>query len=276
MSAPAPAASLLNNLRDLGGIPVADGVVAHGHLYRSDDVSTVPAEQARELWDRGIRTIIDLRSPAEAEHTGRGPLGDYAADYRRLSILRGGVEPDVFLQHLRDGSGTAEVVGASYASTFVAEADTLTMCLRTMADAPGGTLFHCAAGKDRTGILAAALLCVLGADDAAIADDYARSSVAVPRIMARVSASIGHLMGESDAFFRAAAEGRGEVSALLGAEREAMLCMLELLARRPGGALGALRDGGLDDDVIHRLRRRVIEPVGSRIGGDARETERAS
>ncbi|HEX5731040.1 tyrosine-protein phosphatase [Microbacterium sp.] len=249
----------LNNLRDLGGIAVEGGVIAPGHLFRSDDVSTVPDEQARELFDRGIRTIIDLRSPAEAEHTGRGPLGRYDVTYRRMSLLRGGAEPDEFLQHLREDSATPRTVGEYYAATLVAEADTLAEGIRAIADAPGGVLFHCAAGKDRTGIFAAALLSVLGADEEDIATDYALSSTAVPRIMARVSASIGHLMGESDAFFRAAAEGRGPVSPLLGAEHDAMVEMLAILDEERGGAAVVLREAGLDDDVVQRLRARVVE-----------------
>jgi protein-tyrosine phosphatase len=257
--APRVEATPLNNLRDLGGIPVAGGAIAPGHLFRSDDVSTVPEDQALELYERGIRTIIDLRSAAEAAHTGRGALGAFEVDYRRLSLVRGGAEPDVFLQHLREGSATAYTVGEFYAATLIAEAETLAEGMRTIAEAPGGVLFHCAAGKDRTGIFAAALLCVLGADDDDIATDYARSAVMVPLIMARVSASIGHLMGESDAFFRAAAEGVGPVSPLLGAEHDAMVAMLAILQADRGGAAAVLRNAGLEDAVVESLRARVVE-----------------
>lgn len=252
----------LNNLRDLAGIAVEGGVIAPGHIFRSDDVSTVPPEQAHDLYDRGIRTVIDLRSDAEADHTGRGPLGGFDVEYRRMSLLRGGAEPDVFLRHLREGSATTRTVGEFYAATMVAEADNLAAGIRVIADAPGGVLFHCAAGKDRTGIFAAALLSVLGADEEDIATDYARSEAAVPRIMARVSASIGHLMGESDAYFRAVAEGRGPVSPLLGAEHDAMVQALAILDEERGGAARLLRDAGVDDDVLARLRAKVVEPTG--------------
>jgi len=265
-----PVATRLNNFRDLGGIGVSGGVIEHGRLYRSDDVSTVPLEQARELWERGIRTIIDLRSPEEAEHTGRGPLGDYDdIAYHRLSLLRGGADPEEFLRHLREDSATPDIVGGYYASTLVAEARTIVAGIRTIADAEGGVVFHCAAGKDRTGIFAAAVLSVLGADHEAIALDYARSSVAVPRIMARVSASIGHLMGESDAFFRAAAEGRGAVSPLLGAERDAMLAMLRRLEGDHGGVVPVLTGAGLDDGTIARLHA-IVRPAGREKGADPR------
>lgn len=256
-----PGASRLNNLRDLGGIRVSGGVLASGHLFRSDDVSTVPDDEGQDLYDRGIRTIIDLRSPAEADHTGRGPLGGYDVAYHRLSLLRGGAEPDEFLRHLQEDSATAAVVGRYYAATLLAEAETIAAGIRVIADAPGASLFHCAAGKDRTGIFAAALLSVLGADDEAIATDYARSSAAVPRIMARVSASIGHLMGESDVYFRAVAAGEGRVSPLLGAEHHAMLAMLQIVDAEQGGIPAVLRAAGLEDATLERLQARVIERV---------------
>lgn len=249
----------LNNLRDLGGIPVAGGVIRPGHLFRGDDVSTVPPTQAQELFDRGIRTIIDLRSPEEARATGRGPLGDHEIEYHSLPLLRGGAHPDEFLRHLQEGSATARTVGQYYASTLTAEASTIAGGIRTIVEAPGGTLFHCAAGKDRTGIFTAALLKALGAEDEDIATDYARSSQAVPLIMARVSASIGHLMGESDAYFQAAARGIGPVSPLLGAEHDAMLEMLRILEARHGGAMAVLQAGGVEESLVTRLRDRVVE-----------------
>lgn len=233
MTTATPPISRLNNLRDLGGIPVAGGVFSYGRVFRSDDVSTIPADEARELWDRGIRTIIDLRSAEEADHTGRGPLADYDIAYHRLPIRRGGADPDEFLRHLRERSATAATVGDYYASTLAAEASTIVVGLRTIAEGSGGTLFHCAAGKDRTGIFAAALLSVLGASDAEIARDY----------------------------FRAVAEGRDAVSPLLGAEHEAMLAMLCRLDVAHGGALEVLRGGGLSPQAIAILRERLVEPL---------------
>lgn len=251
--------TLLNNFRDLGGITVTDGVVRTGVVFRSDDVSTVPEAQAAELYGLGVRALIDLRSAAEADHTGRGALGTYEIAYHRLSLVRGGAEPDEFLRHLQERSATAQIVGGYYARTLVAEAETLAQGIALIADSDGGVLFHCAAGKDRTGIFAAALLSALGARDEAIATDYARSAAAVPRIMARVSASIGHLMGESDAYFRAIADGEAlEVSPLLGAEYGAMLAMLETLHSDHGGAAHVLREAGLSDATLERLRERVV------------------
>ncbi|MGO2111206.1 MAG: tyrosine-protein phosphatase, partial [Pseudoclavibacter sp.] len=249
----------LNNLRDLGGVAVADGVLRTGVAFRSDDVSTVPAAQAAELYELGVRSLIDLRSDAEASHTGRGPLGAYDVAYHRLPLARGGAEPGEFLRHLQERSATAEIVGGYYARTLVAEAGTIARGIALIAHSDDGVLFHCAAGKDRTGIFAAAFLSALGAGDEAIATDYALSAPAIPRIMARVSASIGHLMGESNAYLRAIAEGDAhEASPLLGAEPDAMRAMLETIRREHGGALRVLQRAGLGDATIERLRERAV------------------
>lgn len=248
----------LNNLRDLGGTPVAGGAITAGLVFRSDDVSTVPADEADDLFQRGIRTVIDLRSREEAEHTGRGPLERYDVRYVSYPLLAGGVPPADFLRHLQRDTATPRLVGEAYASTLVAEAGTIADGITTIADSADGVLFHCAAGKDRTGVFAAALLSVLGADGDAIAEDYARSAEAVPRIMARVSASIGHLMGESDAFFRAAATGEGPVSPLLGAEHDAMSEMLAAVDRQHGGVATVLHEAGLHEQVVGRLRARLV------------------
>ncbi|GAA1466334.1 tyrosine-protein phosphatase [Microbacterium thalassium] len=248
----------LNNLRDLAGIRVEGGVLAPHRVFRSDDVSTVPADQASRLFDLGIRTVIDLRSRAESDHTGRGALGRHEVRYVSLPLVGGAADPEEFLRHLREGTATPTTVGEYYAATAAAEAETIARGLRVITASDGATLFHCQAGKDRTGIFAGVLLGVLGADPDDIAADYAASAEAVPRIMARVSASIGHLMGESDEYFRAAAAGLGPVSPLLGAEADAMHAMLDILDARHGGARALLRSAGFDDAEREALRVRVV------------------
>lgn len=251
--------SPLNNLRDLGGIAIAGGSIASGRLFRSDDVSTIPASQADDIVAAGIGTVIDLRSDAESEHTGRGPLGDRGVRRLSLPLTRGGAAPDEFAEHLRADTATPDVVGRYYASTVVAEAETIVRGMRLIADADHAVLFHCQAGKDRTGLFTGALLAALGAHADDIAADYAASEPAVPRIMARVSASIGHLMGDADAFFRRAAAGDGPVSPLLGAEAESMIAMLAYLDHDHAGIPALLRArGGMTDDDLDALRARLL------------------
>ena len=75
------------NLRDLGGTPVADGVVAHGFALRSDDLATINEDAADQLVHDGLRSVIDLRSRDEVFVTGRGPLLDRVVNYHHVPLL---------------------------------------------------------------------------------------------------------------------------------------------------------------------------------------------
>lgn len=257
---PSSTVSPLNNLRDLDGIPVAGGSIKAGAVFRSDDVSIIPAEDAQALARLGIATVIDLRSPEEAAHTGRGELARHNVSYHSIPLTKGAGSPGEFTRMLASGQGDADLVGTWYSRTAVAEAPAIAQGLEIIADAPGAALFHCTAGKDRTGIFAASLLSVLGAAEEEIVLDYAASARTLPMIMARVSSSIGHLLGDAAPYFAAAATGNGPVSALIGAEPASMGSMLRILREEHGGLPQVLAEAGLDGGVVHRLRQKLVQP----------------
>jgi protein-tyrosine phosphatase len=256
---PSSTASSLNNLRDLDGIRVQGGRIKGGVVFRSDDVSIIPAGDARTLALLGIATVIDLRSPEEAAHTGRGELARHNVSYHSVPLTKGAGSPAEFARMLATGQGDAGLVGTWYSRTAVAEAAGIARGLEIIADAPGAALFHCTAGKDRTGIFAAALLSVLGAADEDIVLDYAASARTLPKIMARVSSSIGHLLGDAAPYFAAAATGTGPVSALIGADPGSMGAMLRILREEHGGLSQVLAEAGLGSDVVHRLRLKLVQ-----------------
>jgi protein-tyrosine phosphatase len=166
------------NVRDLGGLETADGATtAFGIVVRADNVrSLTPAgwEAARAY---GIRTVLDLRSDAEcaddapvdaAFHVVRISLFDdfdgdaaYRADLVRRVGDREAAEQyrTLYLEALeRNANRFGEALGALAAA------------------APGGAIVHCIGGKDRTGVLAALLLRLVGVPVDVVADDYARSN----------------------------------------------------------------------------------------------------
>ncbi|MER7570213.1 GNAT family N-acetyltransferase [Streptomyces sp. NPDC126514] len=175
----------LHNFRDLGGYPAADGRrVRPSRLYRSDSLGKL-AEGTPD-WSRflslGIRTVIDLRHPWEIESRGRVPHHDGLA-YHPLSIehrpydqpaLAADVDPGPYLaeRYLEVAQdGTAEI---GRALELVAEA--------AAADQP--LVFHCASGKDRTGLLAALVLGLLGVDDHTVIEDFSLTELAAPALLA--------------------------------------------------------------------------------------------
>lgn len=240
----------LVNLRDLGGIAVRGGRVRPGLVWRSDDAACITDTGAATLVERGLTTLIDLRSADELTLTGRGPLGTHPVLHHHLPLLDLDASP-VRLREMIEASGdTSQTVGAWYAHLALDRAEVLVAGLRVVAEAPGAVLFHCAAGKDRTGIFAAALLTALGAALEDIAADYALTHAAMPQILARLSGQARPWEPEGGLIVN-------ETSALLGAPAATMRHMLEVLDIDHGGFAAVLAAGGLDprlrNDLVDRL-----------------------
>jgi protein-tyrosine phosphatase len=163
------------NFRDLGGYPAAQGrTIAWRRLFRSDGLSRLTANDLLTLVDLGIETVVDLRTAGERERDSM-PDGPFTPAVHHLPMmdvlptedeLTSWVDEDFLIgrysQMLDDGSAAiAEAVRVLSAPHAVP------------------AVFHCAAGKDRTGILAAVVLGLLGVPDDVIADDYAMSQAAM-------------------------------------------------------------------------------------------------
>jgi protein-tyrosine phosphatase len=255
VSAPSYELSPLANLRDLGGIPVAGGAVRPGLVLRSDDVCTVDAASARALVDGGLRLILDLRSAEELARTGRGLLGGYpAVRHLHLPLLAQMSDGTTgLLERLLTADDPAVEFGRWYAQSVRGTGPLIVRGLTEIAAADGAALFHCAAGKDRTGQFAAALLAVLGADEEAIVADYVRTEEVQEALMARLAGILQPFLGDVSRY-------RDKIPAGLdGAKAETMQTMLAELDGA-SGLLALLRDSGLAPETEDRLRERLVEP----------------
>jgi len=238
------------NLRDLGGIRIEGGVLREGLAIRTDDIAYVTEEVADELVAAGLTAIIDLRSSLEVATTGRGPFADRPVTYHHLPLIA-----DVG-ESMKEGAEALghDVMGRMYVAMVERAAPQLVTALNVIAHSPGATAFHCAAGRDRTGVLAAMLLLALGADDDDIVADYARTGENMVAIMERNRPVMG-AMWKALGFDIDAHDG----SALLeGSMEVSMQMLLATLRERHGDALAPLRAAGLGDDTVARLRSRAL------------------
>jgi len=121
--------------------------------------------------------------------------------------------------------------------------------LEAIAESNRPVVFHCAAGKDRTGIFAASMLSVLDAKKDQILDDFSKSQENMPKVLNR-------LMRLQPMFSEEAIMGAG---ALLRADREAMQTFLELAENEHGGLKSMLVDSGLSSKTIEKLRTTQIQ-----------------
>ncbi len=158
----------LANARDLGGLPLAAGGVTPSRVFvRSERPDRVDAGGWSALRERGIRSVVDLRQPMErAVHRAEVPVG--VAD---LHVDHDGLEHAAFWAGYWDNG----LVGTPlyYLPHLTALPERTVAVLSVIATAPdGGVLFHCAGGRDRTGLIAAILMTAAGVEEDAIVADY--------------------------------------------------------------------------------------------------------
>ena len=162
----------LRNARDLGGYATRDGEVTRWQsLLRADDLAQLTPDGVQALLEYGVRTIIDLRWPAEAESQPSPFRRDLnGVHYVPISLLG---ESEATWRGRRPTNPKAmwNCIVLENAQPEIREV------MRAIARAPaGGVLFHCFAGKDRTGVVAALLLALAEVIPEEIAHDYAISS----------------------------------------------------------------------------------------------------
>lgn len=162
----------LLNARDLGGCPTLDGGRTRWRsLLRADDLAQLDTAGLRALADYGVETVIDLRWRAEREqHPSPIPAALPQIHYHQASLLT----PTEGEWRERSGDASKELWNCVVLEHVRLE---LREVLGAIAAAPSGPLlFHCIAGKDRTGLVAALLLALADVVPEAIAHDYALSS----------------------------------------------------------------------------------------------------
>ncbi len=163
---------LLANARDLGGHPTVDGAVTRNRsLLRADDLAQLSSEGVETLAAYGIETVLDLRWPEEIA-AWPSPVPQQLPRVRYVSVSLLADDPGEWIA--RGGRCAKEEWKCRVLERLQPE---LKESLAAIAAAtPGPLLFHCVAGKDRTGIIAALLLALADVEPAAIAADYAVSA----------------------------------------------------------------------------------------------------
>jgi protein-tyrosine phosphatase len=175
-----------SNFRDLGGYPISSGgFTCWGRLFRSDTLHELTEADVSLLGEMGLKCVIDLRTATEVDLSGRGLLGAGATDYFHLSVIDedGGEARGV-------PAPMDESLENRYLWYLEVGRDALSHALGVIGDASKHPLvFHCAAGKDRTGVLAALLLDIVGVERQAIVDDYVLTASRMEAIVARLTRS---------------------------------------------------------------------------------------
>ncbi len=233
------------NFRDLGGLPTEDGGrLRAGLLFRSDTLQELTEADVdvlvREL---ALRLIVDLRAPQEAAYEGRGLLEVEPVRHVNLALNSRDERavPDL----------TADTLVEHYLGYLAVSGATAAEAFRLLADEGLPAVVHCAAGKDRTGVMAALVLRAVGVPAEVVAQDYARSAEALPAILARLR-RLPAYADRIDLLPPEVHESRAET----------MADFLRAVDEQYGSVAGFLQQAGLEDDVVPRLRERLVDPPG--------------
>jgi protein-tyrosine phosphatase len=226
------------NLRDLGGLPIrSSGQVRRGLLYRSGTLWFASQADCAVLAAIRVDTVVDLRTDAEELHEEDWLCELLDLRYRRLPVH---VPPeDSGSEH---GGMADPGSGTRYQRLLEHNSGSYIRALEVIA-APDShpVLFHCAAGKDRTGVLAALILACLDVEQTAIVADYAASDAFIGRIIDRYRGD--PVYGRSSA----------AVPAGYRMDARAMARFLDLMGGNAGLRRWAL-DHGLEESALRRMR----------------------
>lgn len=249
------------NFRDLGGLPTTDGATTQfGRVFRSDNLQDLTADDVDHLVRRlGVRHVIDLRTTIEVVQTGPGPLSrvpDVAIHHHSLlteHLNQAEIDATTVLPWSTNGVERPRdwvAPGRFYTSFLDERPDSVLAALRVMGTAQGAAIAHCAAGKDRTGVISALALSIAGVQRDAIVADYALTAERFPLVHTRLSAS---------SIYAAELAGRSIDSHLPKAEF--MMTFLDSLDQTYGGPLGWLNAHGWTASDTDALRSRLLSPV---------------
>jgi protein-tyrosine phosphatase len=257
------------NVRDLGSLPTEEGgQTSPGRVLRADNLQGLtPTDVRRLVHELGVRTVVDLRTTVEVEKEGPGPLTrEPLVVHRHCSLFPEGgqmtdVDADVLLPWQVDDRPAAVAVAGHAGPGEVASSlsigyylgylrdrpDSVVAALRVMAEDDGVAVVHCAAGKDRTGVVVALALAAVGVTREAIVADYVATGDVLDAILDRLRNSQTYAEDLDDR--------------PPDAHRPRPWIMeqfLETLDERSGGPIGWLAEAGFGAADLGRLRARLL------------------
>ena len=233
------------NFRDLGGYPTTEGrTVRWRMLFRSDALHRLTADDITRLGDLGLRMVFDLRSSHEIEHQGLGTLYEHGIIHTHVPF-----NPTIGASEDRPREGDA---AERYQAMLERAQPAIKDIFGALAESHAyPAVFHCYAGKDRTGMIGALILGTLGVPDEDIVADYVLTDRYMPDRLEALRAS-----GDMDIY-------RMHVQNIpaggLGAHPETMTRLLAMLTDRYGSTKEFILQCGVTESQIEQLAGNLLE-----------------
>jgi protein-tyrosine phosphatase len=230
------------NFRDLGGYSNDEGRRTRWRvLFRADGLSELTEPDLAVMAEIGIRTVVDLRSGDEVEQS-RFDVEAHPVRFHHFPFVETLPDPEEFER-------TPVFFPAKYVQ-MVEEAGPQIVGALTALAAPDAlpAVFHCTAGKDRTGVLSALVLSLLGVPEETVVADYALSGTAMAHLRAKLAAKYPErlaLIADADMVF--------------SADPANMVALFDHVHDRYGSPADYAAAVGVPDDVVARLRWSLLE-----------------
>ena len=230
------------NFRDQGGYPTENGrFVKWRRLFRSDSLHDLTESDVQTITGTlGLTTIVDLRSINSVLEDGRGLLALSGIAYHNYPFLeRRGIEPPT------SGSDPGERLTAIYQWILLNAGTLMAQAFNALAqDVNQPALFHCNAGKDRTGVLGATLLSVLGVSREDVVADFLMTNEVIDGILARIKKMPGFQDSTRDGIM---------------APQSAIEKFLDVMQREFGGSESYLLRHGVQQETMNGFKESMLE-----------------
>jgi protein-tyrosine phosphatase len=233
------------NFRDLGGYEGLDGrTIKWRHLFRADGLSHLSSQDHEVIRKLGVATVIDLRTFQEVERD-RFDVEATPVTYHHVPFLKKVHSAEEF-------ENVPFLLRDSYAKMLSDASHEIRRAVEVVADETNHpVIFHCAAGKDRTGVLAALLLGLLGVADETIVEDYALTARAMGNLLERLIARNPEIADRL----------AGRDAGIFSAEPENMERLLGIIHEQWGPIEAFAASIGIESATIDALRSGLLEPA---------------
>lgn len=250
------------NVRDLGGLPTINGGVTRWRaIVRSDIPARLTVEGRQALLDYGVRTILDLREPSQVAEEPSIFMAQHhdvnMPTYLNLRLETREPAVSALISAAHDRAEVYQIILNHYPAQIA-------KIMRALGGArEGGILIHCHAGKDRTGIIAALLLGLMGVPDEIIAADYAESQVCLWPLWEKLMEEIRNKSDNVGQWLtKMVAEADGDLNKVSDWLKptttvETMHTVLIYIAARYGGVRNYLLTTGLTAEELTQIRNRL-------------------
>ncbi|WP_077532537.1 tyrosine-protein phosphatase [Massiliimalia massiliensis] len=229
----------LINARHLGGYRAGNMLTSDKAYIRCENPDKLTRRDMDVLYDFGIRTVIDLRSPEEVAQSENPLSRDSRFDYHSIPVFSADASPEALAQKKID-MGQLYIYMADHCT------DSFFQIFDTILHSHGGVLFHCTAGKDRTGVLAAILLLACGVAKDDVVWEYTFTEELLRPLVEQLENNVPKGMEKEN------------VQAMLAAKPEYISVFVDHLNYTYHGAKGYLAHLGFSQEEITALCQRLV------------------